>query len=141
VLKKEENRVKFNTIIENPYLIYMIIQCGVLIDYPVKIRDGFAEWRLISTKRRIASLLDLLEKKGVNFLLLQILKFPNSIHDDEEKFNLEESQVLDKAIRLGFFEIPRKISLAELANKLGRSKSTLSVMLRKIIRKKVLFES
>ena len=34
-------------------------------------------------------------------------------------------------------EIPRKISLEELANSLGKSKSALSVMLRKIIKKKV----
>ena len=51
-----------------------------------------------------------------------------------------ESNILDKAIALGFFEIPRKISLEELANEMGKSKSALSVMLRKIIKKKVLFE-
>ncbi|MFX1315859.1 MAG: helix-turn-helix domain-containing protein, partial [Promethearchaeota archaeon] len=52
----------------------------------------------------------------------------------------DESNILDKAISLGFFEIPRKISLEELANKVGKSKSALSVMLRKIIKKKILFE-
>ena len=40
----------------------------------------------------------------------------------------------------GFFEIPRDISLEDLANHLGKSKSALSVMLRKIIKKKVVIE-
>ncbi|GAH01088.1 unnamed protein product, partial [marine sediment metagenome] len=50
------------------------------------------------------------------------------------------SEALDRAINMGFFEVPRKISLEELANQMGKSKSALSVMLRKIIKKKVLFE-
>ena len=60
--------------------------------------------------------------------------------DEKSKLTLEESEVLDKAIELGFFEIPRDISLEDLANRLGKSKSALSVMLRKIIKKKVVFE-
>jgi predicted DNA binding protein len=48
--------------------------------------------------------------------------------------------VLEKAINSGFFEIPRRITVAELANQLGKSQSALSVTLRKIIQKKVLFE-
>ncbi|MFX1323443.1 MAG: helix-turn-helix domain-containing protein, partial [Promethearchaeota archaeon] len=63
------------------------------------------------------------------------------IEDDESKLSFDESNILDKAISSGFFEIPRKISLEELANELGKSKSALSVMLRKIIKKKVVLEN
>ena len=81
-------------------------------------------------------------KAEVNsFDLLRIGKAPYDLEDERYKLSLEESQILDKALSLGFFEIPRKISLEELANKLGKSKSALSVMLRKIIKKKVMFQS
>jgi hypothetical protein len=119
-IEREENRVRFNVKTKDPYLLYGVIKCGVLIDFPVNVRDGYAYWRLISSRKRIDDLLTLFEK---------------------DKLTLEESEVLDKAIDSGFFEVPRKISLEELAKELGKSKSGLSVMLRKIIKKKVTFQS
>jgi predicted DNA binding protein len=140
VIEKEENKVKLNVKTKDPYLLYAIIKCGVLIDFPVRVEEGFAYWRLISTRERIDQLLTLFEEKNINFTLLRIGKSPYAIEDEKNKLNLDELNVLDQAISLGFFEIPRKISLEELANQLGKSKSALSVMLRKIIKKKVLFE-
>ena len=140
VLEKEENRVKFNVKTKDPYLLYAIIKCGVLIDFPVRVEDGFAYWRLVSSRERIDQLLTLFEQKNISFELLRIGISPYNIDDDKYKLTLNELNILEKAISSGFFEIPRKISLEELANKMGKSKSALSVMLRKIIKKKVLLE-
>ncbi|MHA1669312.1 MAG: helix-turn-helix domain-containing protein [Promethearchaeota archaeon] len=140
ILEKEENRVKFNIKTKDPFLLYAVIKCGVLVDFPVRVRDGYAFWRIISTRDRIDKLLTLFEQKSVNFTLLKIGNSPYNLDDDTNKLTLNESNVLDKALSSGFFEIPRKISLEELANDLGKSKSALSVMLRKIIKKKVLIE-
>ena len=140
IMEKEENRVKFNVKTKDPFLLYAVIKCGVLVNFPVRVRDGYAFWRLISTRERIDELLTLFEQTSVNFTLLKIGNSPYNIADDKNKLTLSESDVLDKAISSGFFEIPRKISLEELANELGKSKSALSVMLRKIIKKKILVE-
>ncbi len=140
VLEKEQNKVKFNVKTKDPYLLYAIIKCGVLIDFPVRVENGFAYWRLISSRERIDDLLTLFEEKNINFELLRIGLSPYTIEDDKSKLTYGESNILDKAISLGFFEIPRKISLEVLANEMGKSKSALSVRLRKIIKKKVLFE-
>jgi len=141
VLEKEENKVKFNVKTKDPYLLYGVIKCGVLVNFPVSVREGYAYWRLVSTRERIDELLTLFENKNINFELLRIGNSPYGLDEDKSKLSLEESKVLDKAINLGFFEVPRSISLEELANKLGKSKSALSVMLRKIIKKKIVFES
>jgi len=140
VLEKKENKVKFNVKTKDPYLLYAIIKCGVLVNFPVRVEDGFAYWRLISSRDRIDQLLTIFEQKNIKFELLRIGISPYNIEDDKNKLTFDESNILDKAISLGFFEIPRNISLEELANKIGKSKSGLSVMLRKIIKKKVLFE-
>jgi predicted DNA binding protein len=140
VLEKEENKVKFNVKTKDPYLLYAIIKCGVLVDFPIRVEDGYAYWRLISSRDRIDQLLTLFEENRINFELLRIGLSPYNINKDESKLSFDESNALDKAISLGFFEIPRKISLEELANELGKSKSALSVMLRKIIKKKVVLE-
>ncbi|NHJ23053.1 MAG: hypothetical protein EAX89_00660 [Candidatus Lokiarchaeota archaeon] len=140
LLEQEENRIKFNVKTKDPYLLYAVINCGALVDFPVNVREGYAYWRIISSRDRIDKLLSLFEKKHINFELLRIGNSPYPLEDEKAKLTLEESEVLDKAIELGFFEIPRDISLEDLANRLGKSKSALSVMLRKIIKKKVVFE-
>jgi predicted DNA binding protein len=141
ILEMYENRAKINIKTEDPYLLYAIIKNGILIDFPVRISEGLAVWKLVATRKRINDLLLQFEKRGINFSLLRILNSDYSIDDHENKLNPEESKVIQKAIKLGFFDIPRRISLEELANELGKSKSALSVRLRKIIKKKVLFES
>jgi predicted DNA binding protein len=140
ILEQEEKRVKFNIKTEDPYLLYAIIKCGVLIDFPIRVEDGFAFWRLVSSRERIDQLLTLFEQKNINFELLRIGVSPYNLEDDKSKLTLDEQNILDEAISSGFFEIPRKISLEELANQMGKSKSALSVMLRKIIKKKVILK-
>ncbi len=140
VLEKEENKIKFNIKTKDPYLLYAIIKCGVLVDFPVRVEEGFAYWRLIASRERIDQLLTLFEQKNIDFELLRIGLSPYIIEDDKNKLTFDELNILNKAISSGFFEIPRKISLEELANQIGKSKAALSVMLRKIIKKKVLLE-
>lgn len=140
ILEKDEKRVKFNVKTKDPFLLYAIIKCGVLVNFPVRVREGYAFWRLVSKRESIDKLLTLFDQKGIEYTLLRIGNSPYSIDDDKNKLTLDESTILNKAISLGFFEIPRKISLEELGNKLGKSKSALSVTLRKIIKKKVMFE-
>jgi hypothetical protein len=140
ILEQGENRVKLNIKTKDPYLLYAIIRCGVLVDFPVRVEDGYAFWRLVSSREQIDQLLTLFEQKNIDFELLRIGISPYKLEDDKNKLTLDELNILDKAISLGFFEIPRKISLEELANQMGKSKSALSVMLRKIIKKKVVLE-
>lgn len=140
VLEKEENKGKINVKTKDPYLLYGVIKCGVLVNFPVKVKEGYAYWRLISTRKRIDELLTLFENKGIDFELLRIGNSPYEIDDHSSKLSFEEDKILEKAINSGFFEVPRKISLEELANELGKSKSALSVMLRKIIKKKVVLK-
>ena len=140
VLEKEENKIKINVKTKDPLLLYAIIKCGVLVNFPVRVQEGFAFWRLVSSRDRIDRLLSIFEEKKINFQLLRIGNSPYTIDDNKNKLTLNESNILETAISLGFFEVPRNISLEELANRLGKSKSSLSVMLRKIIKKKVMFE-
>lgn len=141
VLERKVNKAKFNVKTKDPYLLYGVIKCGVLVNFPVSVREGYAYWRLVSTRERIDELLTLFENKNINFEILRIGNSPYGLDDNKSNLSLEESKVLDKAINLGFFEVPRSISLEDLANKLGKSKSALSVMLRKIIKKKIVFQS
>jgi predicted DNA binding protein len=140
LMEQEENRIKINIKTKDPYLLYAVINCGVLIDFPVNVREGYAYWRLISSRSRIDELLTIFDNRKIDYELLRIGSAPYDLEDEKYKLSLDESEALDRAIKKGFFEVPRKISLEELANQMGKSKSALSVMLRKIIKKKFLIE-
>jgi predicted DNA binding protein len=140
ILEQEDNRMKFNVKTHDPYLLYALIKCGVLVDFPVNVRQGNAYWRLIASRDRIDQLLTIFDDRKIDYELLRIGNSPYNLEDEVHKLTLEESNVLNEAINRGFFEIPREISLEDLANHLGKSKSALSVMLRKIIKKKVVIE-
>ena len=140
VLERDNNRLQFNVKTMDPYLLYAVIKCGVLVNFPVHVREGYAYWRLVSSRERIDKVLTLFEEKNIQFELLRIGVSAYKIDEVKYKLSLEEAKILEKAISSGFFEVPRNISLEELANSLQKSKSALSVMLRKIIKKKVMFE-
>ena len=141
IIEHQENKIRFNVKTKDPYLLYGVIKYGILVDFPVNVRDGYAYWRLISSRESIDKLLTLFEEMHIDFDLLRIGTSPYNLDDDKNKLTLEESEVLEKAIDSGFFEVPRKISLEALANEMGKSKSALSVMLRKIIKKKVMLKA
>jgi len=141
LVEKKDNKMKFNVKTKDPYLLHGAVKCGVLIDFPVKVEDGYAYWNLISTRESIDELLSLFEELGLNFELLRIGNSDVDLDNEKYTLSLEEMHILEEAINRGFFDIPRKISLEELGNILDKSKSTLSVQLRKIIKKKVLVNS
>lgn len=141
LIEREENRIKFNVKTKDPYLLYAVIKCGVLVGFPVKVEDGYAYWDLISTRSRIDKMLTMFEEMEIDFELLKIGNTSVNLGDESHRLSLDELEILQKAIDEGFFDVPRKISLEELANELGKSKSTLSVILRKIIKKKVMISA
>ena len=141
VVEREENRMVINVQTRDPYLLYGVIKHGVLVDFPVRVKDGNAYWKLISTRTSIDQLLTYFEKSGIQFDLLRIGNSPYELEERSNTLSLDEERILQEAIKEGFFEVPREISLEDLAHKLGRSKSSLSVLLRKIIKKKVVMKN
>lgn len=136
LIEKELNQVKFNIKTKNPNLIFTLIKFGVLINFPVTVKEKVAEWDLIAPRERINDLLNYFEENKINFSLIKIgNSYPNE--EDNNKLDIEELRILKTAINLGYFEVPRNISLEELAKNLGLSKSWTSEKLRKIINKRI----
>ena len=53
ILEQDDDRIKFNVKTKDPYLLYAVIKCGVLINFPVRVQEGYAYWRLISSRESI----------------------------------------------------------------------------------------
>lgn len=119
-----------NTRTRDPWLLSAVIESGVLLSPPVRVKKGVAEWVVVSTRDRISFLLNLLEEKGIKHKLRSIDEF-----QEEKVLTDRQTEVLNLALEHGYYEIPRKITLGGLAQKLGVSKSSLSEILREAEKK------
>lgn len=137
VLNKRDNQARINIKTTNPYLLFIVIKCGGIVNFPIKVRDKILSWTLISTRKQLDDVLTLYDEKNIKYSIRQISNTPTQLKENAFELSFDESKILDTAIKSGFFEVPRKISLEELASDLGLSKSWTSETLRKIIKKKI----
>ena len=117
---------------KDPWLLISLIKSEVILKMPVMIKDGIANWEILAPQEKISTLNKLFTEKGIDFKLKSIGKYR-----DEPQLTARQSEVLDLALKQGYYEIPRKITLTQLADKLAVAKSTLSGILRRIDKKLV----
>jgi len=96
-------------------------------EFPLVVRDGWYEFDLTGTRAEFDRLRDALEANGTAYELLSL----TSVADDEGLVTDRQRELLDVALREGYFEVPRACTLADLADEVGVDKSTASRVLRR----------
>jgi predicted DNA binding protein len=86
-------------------------------------------WRVLAHDREIPSLIDALKMRGASVELLE------SVEVKDLDFNGSSSDLLLTALEEGYFDAPRRVSTNELARRLGKSPATLSITLRRNVKK------
>lgn len=96
-------------------------------EYPIVVEDGRFEFEMTTTRDQFEAIRDGLDAAGFDYELLSLVgsDTPEGLLTDRQR------EVLDTAIRLGYFEVPRECTLAEVATELGIDKSTASGILRR----------
>ena len=121
-----------NVKVRNPWVLISTIENEVSIKYPIKIHNGWSDWEIYSTRERIHSLFNDLQLIGLNIKLKSIGK-----HKKKPLLTLRQSEIMNIAMNEGFYNVPRNLTLIDLAKKIEISSSTLSETLRKINKKLV----
>lgn len=126
----------FNIIQNNSYdvtivaggggFIKPLIDVGVIPHTPFEVRDGWVDWTIECSQNDIKELIHSFKKQSIPHRLVSTRSITTRLLTPRQR------QVFDIAIREGFYDIPRRISLTELANLLGVAKSTLSVQLQRV---------
>ena len=102
-----------------------------LLDSAVSRPDGGILWNIIAPNgAALTRLVDDLKGNGAQVMVekVTVLRTARELTVDQEK-------VLQTAFDLGYYDIPKKIRLEDLAKRLNVSKATLDVMLRRAQRK------
>jgi len=139
VLAKDAQAALVNVKTRDSWLLASLIASEVVLRFPVKVGwDGsrtVGTWTITGMRDRLDHLITLLEEKHVEVALKSIQKIQNN--QVQGTLTPRQAEILELALKLGYFEFPRKITLTELARRVGVAKSTLSEIVRRISQKKV----
>lgn len=110
-----------------PHPLGALMSSEALLEFPFPIQNGNATWSLVCPRPRLEVLLGRLRGMEVPFEVRSIEPYRSP-----EGLTPRQQEILDAAYREGYFEVPRRITLTHLAERLGVAKSTLSETLRRI---------
>lgn len=102
-----------------------ILASGNLPQFPYTIEDGWIVCELTTSHERLSQFRDELAETGFAF---EVVWVTQSV-DPTDLLTGRQRQFVTEAIERGYYDTPRRCSLTELADILGVSKSTASIVL------------
>ncbi len=102
---------------------------------PIPIQQGVATWTVVGPEPKVRQLLKELESIAPDARVESVRRGPLS--QGACSLTPRQHEILRRALAEGYFDVPRRVSLTELALMIGVAISTLSVTLA-IIEKKIL---
>jgi hypothetical protein len=97
------------------------------VEFPVVATDGTMEFDITTTRDRFETMADRLSASPYGYELLSVVHADG----DEDLLTDRQREALRAALRAGYFEVPRRCTLAEVADRLGVDKSTASETIRR----------
>ena len=116
-------------------LVPIFRQLHLMVRFPFTIQSGDAFWMVVASEAKIRRLLRRLQDQAPGVVLESVR------HTDPTRkagpLTPRQTDVLRRAMAAGYFEVPRKVTLTDLAKNLGLAASSLSESLA-IVEKKLL---
>ncbi|MHA1150615.1 MAG: helix-turn-helix domain-containing protein [Promethearchaeota archaeon] len=130
ILFEEEDYAILNIKTEDPWILSALVKTELLINYPIVIKEGKIKFIALSNRQKVDNFLAELDKKKIKYSLKSIGHYQHISLLTER-----QQTILSLALKNGYYNIPRTISLSKFAQKLNISPSALSEMLRRINKK------
>ena len=129
-----EGSESFRVFYRGKTFIPLLKELKLLRHFPFPVQNGVATWTVVGPEERVRALLKSLETEadGVHVDAVHHGPLPTATSN----LTPHQQRILRRAIEEGYFDVPRRISLTELATKIGVATSTLSVTLA-VIEKKI----
>ena len=126
-LETAEDRVLSRYEVRDTGLYDLLERSSLPPEFPVVVRDGWYEFDLTGTREEFDRFRAELEESPLRYELLSVVTSERVT----DLLTDRQREVLDTALRMGYFEIPRDCRLADLAAELDIDKSTASRTLRR----------
>lgn len=127
LLESDDRRVlgKYET--TDTALYEFVGSSAVTIEFPVVVTDGWYEFDLTGTRAEFDRFRAALEETPGSYELLSLVRTTET----DGLVTARQREVLETAVRAGYFEVPRACTLEDVAAELDVDKSTVSGVLRR----------
>jgi hypothetical protein len=119
----------------NPGVVYLYRRLRVPPQFPLRIQAGRMEWEVVARHGEFKAILAYAKEVDPELEVVSIRRRPLRSH--LPLLTAAQEDLLSRAMAAGYFAVPRRISLTDLARQLGRSKSSVSESVA-LIEKKLL---
>lgn len=116
-------------------LIQSVAEAGIVPNYPFDGDRGSDRWLLVGPQNRVREAL-----ARLNALSAPVQVLYSGNYSSRRRLTERQRAVLSAAVDHGYYDYPRRITLTQLAGKLGVAKSTLSELLM-LIERQVMAEA
>jgi len=108
----------------NSVLVDLATELEVLARYPRTFKNGVLECEVIARLSQLRRLMEAGVKAGNEPRLLSLRR--DSLHSARPSLTPVQGALFRQALALGYFDVPRRITLTRLAERVSRSKSSVS---------------
>jgi hypothetical protein len=130
ILHQGDDSLLLNVKTKDPWILNALVKTELLFLYPLNVIDGIIEVNAIAERKKIDHFLSELEQKDIRYKIKKIGQY-----QPKKLLSVRQSRLLMELYKKGYYEIPRKISLTELAKKHKISPSALSESIRRLHKK------
>jgi predicted DNA binding protein len=127
LLESADRRVLTKYEMTDTELYDFVEASSLIIEFPVVAQDGWFEFELTGTREDLERLRTTLDAERSAYELQSLV----GTTDADVLLTDRQLELLETAVRCGYFEVPRKCTLAELAEMVGIDKATASTVLRR----------
>lgn len=121
ILESSPRRARVRLKVPTCPLAQAALSSGALPRFPVEARSGADLWPLVGEPTQNAAFVAEMRRRGVGVEVLASRE-----HRSRWAMTRRQRDLLEVAIAQGYYEVPRRVTLTELARRLGVAKSTLS---------------
>lgn len=124
---------RYRVLFRESVLVPLIVKLEVLLRYPTSARNGVLTVETVDRVSRIRRILAALRHARQRARIVFLRK--EFFRSRRPSLTRVQRETFEQALALGYFHVPRRITLTRLSQKLARSKSTVSETLAIVERK------
>lgn len=116
--------IRFET--RRPMMLLAAQRSSIPVRMPFEIQNGVGTWELTTSRDRLSELSSVFESMGISYGV----DYVREVRSDDLLTD-KQRDVMNEALKMGFYDTPRKSSLSEVADEIGIAKSTCSEILHR----------
>jgi predicted DNA binding protein len=104
---------------------------GGYFSLPFELKDGKVKVTFLGSAKQVKAFIKIVEAVGVRYRVVSLTDAQFSPHSLISRLTEKQQRAFIAAYTLGYYDVPKRIGLVQLAKRLNLSRSTLDAHLRK----------